>query len=139
MTAVGLDWLADAGLAPSVHDRLVELEGALWEGAVDPRLLRLVRARTAQLVGDAVEPGDEAYAELARRWTSAPELDGRARAVVRWAEQFVIDPHEITDADAAALVEALDARRCAELTTAVAVFEALARTRVALATTTGGT
>jgi alkylhydroperoxidase family enzyme len=52
--------------------------------------------------------------------------------VLRWAEQFVIDPHEITDADAAALTSALDARQCGELTTAIAVFEALARTRVAL-------
>jgi hypothetical protein len=133
---VALEWLAEAGLAPPVHARLVELESALWEGSIDSRLLRLVRTRTAQLVGDEVDPADAAYAELARRWTSAPELDDRARTVMRWAEQFVIDPHGITDADAAALVEALDARRCAELTTAVAVFEGLARTRVAL--TTGG-
>jgi hypothetical protein len=129
---VSLEWLADAGLQPDVHARLVELEAELWAGSLEPEILHLVRARTAQLVGDAPSPDDEAVAETARHWTSAPELDERTRVVLRWAEQFVIDPHEITDADAAALTGVLDARQCGELTTAIAVFEALARTRVAL-------
>ena len=129
---MSLDWLADAGLQPDVHARLVELEAALWTGTLDPRILHLVRARTAQLIGDDASPADDDVAEIARHWTSSPELDDRTRVVLRWAEQFVIDPHEITDEDAAALTTALDARQCGELTTAIAVFEALARTRVAL-------
>jgi alkylhydroperoxidase family enzyme len=130
--AVTLDWLADAGLTPPIHARLVELEAGLWDGSVDADLLRLVRARTAQLVGDEVAPGDEAIAETARSWTSAPELDDRTRVVMRWSEQFVIDPSGITDEDAAALRGVLDPRQCGTFTTAIAVFEALARTRVAL-------
>jgi alkylhydroperoxidase family enzyme len=98
---------------------------------VDDDLLRLVRARAAQLVGDEVAPGDEAIAETARTWTSAG-LDERTTTVLRWIEQFVIDPSELTDADAAALTSVLSAEECATLTTALAVFEALARTRVAL-------
>ncbi|MCU1374108.1 MAG: hypothetical protein JWO68_1394 [Actinomycetia bacterium] len=128
-----LDWLSDAGLTPPVHAKLVELEAALWDGTVDADLLRLVRARAAQLIGDQVAPGDEAIAETARTWTSSPDLDDQARVVMRWAEQFVIDPHEITDADAEALRGVLDGRQCGTLTTAIAVFEALSRTRVALA------
>jgi alkylhydroperoxidase family enzyme len=91
-----------------------------------------VRARAAQLVGDEVLPGDEAIADAARAWTASPDLDERTRVVMRWSEQFVIDPHGITDEDAADLQRVLDARQCATLTTALAVFEALARTRVAL-------
>ena len=49
---MSLDWLADAGLQPDVHARLVELEAALWTGTLDPRILHLVRARTAQLMKD---------------------------------------------------------------------------------------
>jgi alkylhydroperoxidase family enzyme len=128
---VALEWLADAGLTPPVHARLVELEASLWGGAVDDDLLRLVRARAAQLVGDEVAPGDEAVAETARTWTSAG-LDERTTTVLRWIEQFVIDPSELTDADAASLTSVLSAEECATLTTALAVFEALARTRVAL-------
>ena len=126
-----LEWLADAGLTPPVHARLVELEAALWDGAVDADLLRLVRARAAQLVGDEITPGDEAIAETARTWTSAG-LDEKTTTVMRWIEQFVIDPSEMTDADAESLQSVLSAEECATLTTALAVFEALARTRVAL-------
>ncbi|MCU1487838.1 MAG: hypothetical protein JWN67_4584 [Actinomycetia bacterium] len=126
-----LEWLADAGLTPPVHARLVELEAALWDGAVDADLLRLVRARAAQLIGDEVAPGDEAIAETARTWTSAG-LDQKTTTVMRWIEQFVIDPSEMTDADAEALQSVLSPEECATLTTALAVFEALARTRVAL-------
>ena len=129
---MSLDWLADAGLQPDVHARLVELEEALWTGTIDPRILHLVRARTAQLVGDVASPDDDAVAETARHWTSSPDVDEPTRTVLRWAEQFVIDPHGITDEDAAALTAVLDPRECGELTTAIAVFEALARTRVAL-------
>jgi len=128
---VTLEWLADAGLTPPVHAKLVELEAALWGGAIEDDLLRLVRARAAQLVGAPITPGDEAIAETARSWTSAG-LDDRTKAVMRWIEQFVIDPSEFTDADAAALTSVLSGEECATLTTALAVFEALARTRVAL-------
>jgi alkylhydroperoxidase family enzyme len=127
-----LDWLTDAGLQPDVHARLEELEAALWTGTLDPAILHLLRARVSQLIGDAADADDAAVAEVARHWTASPELDDRTRIVLRWSEQFVIDPHGITDEDAAALTAALDARQCAELTTAIAVFEALARTRVAL-------
>ena len=111
---MSLDWLADAGLTPAVHEELVRLETEVWNGTLPPDLLQLVRSRVRTLVGD---------------------LDERDRAVVRWAEQFVIDPHEITDAERGGLTGVLDDRQLGELTTAVAVFEALARTRVALEAT----
>jgi hypothetical protein len=129
---VTLEWLADAGLTPPVHARLVELEAAVWDGALDEHLLRLLRARAGQLVGDTVFPGDEDLAEVARHWPTA-DLTAKEQAALRWIEQFVIDPSELTDADAAALTADLTAEECATLTTAIALFEALARTRVALA------
>ena len=108
---MSLDWLADAGLTEPVHEELVRLEADVWNGTLPRELLEVVRARVRTLVGD---------------------LDEREAAAVRWAEQFVLDPHEISDAEKGALRAAHDDRQVGELTTAVAVFEALARTRVAL-------
>ena len=131
MPGVTLEWLSDAGLTPPVHARLVELEGAVWDGALDERLLRLVRARATQLVGAPLVPGDEDVAEVARHWTAA-DLSDKERGALRWVEQYVIDPSEFTDADADALKAVLSPEECANLTIAIALFEALARTRVAL-------
>lgn len=127
-----LDWLAVAGLAPEVHARLVELEAAVWTGSIEPAVVQLVRTRTAQLLGAVPELEDEALAEITARGPAAPELDDEARAVLRWVDQFVTDPNGLTRQDVDALGDFFDPRQCGELTTAVAVFEGLARTRLAL-------
>ena len=59
-------------------------------------------------------------------------LPSRQRAVLSWSEQWVIDPDQITDEDAVRLRSSLDEKDCASLTTALAVFESLTRTRLAL-------
>jgi alkylhydroperoxidase family enzyme len=139
-----LEWLADAGLEPVVYEHLTSLEAAIWTvGGFDPVLLELVRLRIAQLV--------QAPAELARRtpaavaagldeakvaelpsWPTSPRFDQRDRAVLAWTEQWVIDAGGMTDDDAARLTAALTESECATLSTALALFEALTRTRVAL-------
>ena len=62
--------------------------------------------------------------ELMRIWPSAADL--RERLLV------VTDPEQITDEDAARLRASLSDKECAALSTALAVFESLTRTRVAL-------
>jgi alkylhydroperoxidase family enzyme len=139
-----LVWLADAGLAPVVFEQLVGLETAIWElGGLDPVLLELVRLRIAQLVQapaelarrtpQAVAAGlDEATVAELSSWPTSPRFDERDRAVLGWTEQWVIDASEMTDADAERLTSALTESECATLSTALALFEALTRTRVAL-------
>jgi alkylhydroperoxidase family enzyme len=140
----GLDWLADAGLQPVVFDHLADLEAAIWSvGGFDPVLLELVRLRIAQLVQapaelarrtpEAVAAGlDEATVAELSSWPTSPRFDDRDRAVLAWTEQWVIDPSEMRDDDAARLTAALTESECATLSTALALFEALTRTRVAL-------
>jgi alkylhydroperoxidase family enzyme len=140
----GLDWLGDAGLEPVVFEQLVALEAAIWDvGGFDPVLLELVRLRIAQLVQapaelarrtpEAVAAGlDEGTVAELTQWPTSPRFDERDRAVLAWTEQWVIDASQMTDADAARLTGALTESECATLSTALALFEALTRTRVAL-------
>jgi len=132
------------GLRPEAYARFRELYGVLWEpDAIDPGLLELCRLRIATILGS---PGDRALrfgaataaglteddvAELPR-WPDSPRFAGARRACLAFAEQYVIDPHGLTDADFDALHEHLDERAIATLTLAVAMFDALGRFRVAL-------
>ena len=65
-------------------------------------------------------------------WPTSSLFDERQRAVLSWSEQWVIDPEQITDEDAVRLRASLTDKECAALSTALAVFESLTRTRVAL-------
>ena len=56
----------------------------------------------------------------------------RERAALGFAEQFVLDPHGCTDEQMRALQSYFTGPQLATLTTAVAVFDALARVRAAL-------
>jgi alkylhydroperoxidase family enzyme len=139
-----LDWLADAGLEPQVYEHLATLETQLWnDGTIEPPLMELIRLRAAQILDApaelerrtpaAVAAGlDEAMVEQLSMWPTSPLFDERQRAVLSWSEQWIIDPEQITDDDAVRLRASLDDKECAALSTVLAVFESLTRTRVAL-------
>src|SRR3954451_18056856 len=139
-----LDWLVEAGLEAHVYEHLAVLEGQLWDDAtIGAPLMELIRIRIAQILQAPAEiegrtPAamaaglDEAKAEQVGAWPTSPMFDERERAVLSWSEQWVIDPEQITDDDAARLRAVLDDKECAALSTALAVFESLTRTRVAL-------
>jgi alkylhydroperoxidase family enzyme len=139
-----LDWLAEAGLEPQVFEHLSVLEEQLWDdGSIEAPLLELVRLRIAQILDApaelerrspaAVAAGlDEAMVADLSMWPTSPKFDERQRAVLSWSEQWVIDAGQITDEDAVRLTTALSPKECAALSTVLAVFESLTRTRVAL-------
>ena len=144
MSAEHLDWLAQAGLVPSVHRTLVDLDDCLWSGSFDPVLMELVRLRAAQLLGvegelvrrtpAALAAGlDETLVAELPQWPSSPRFDERTRAAISWSEQWILDVRGITDADAARLQELFAPDELAALTMAVAVFEMIIRARGALA------
>jgi AhpD family alkylhydroperoxidase len=132
------------GLVPEAYDAYRRLDGALWDpDLVDPALLELCRLRIAQLVGcdaELVVRHDEARAagiteakigEL-RQWPTSSHYADGDRAVLNFAEKFVIDASSVDDEDCAGLREHLSDPEIAALTTAVALFDAMARFQVAL-------
>jgi alkylhydroperoxidase family enzyme len=132
------------GLRPDAYARFRELYGGLWDPAViDPRILELCRLRIGTILGcdaeRAVRFDDAAAAGITEddvaalpRWPSSSAFSPAERAAIAYAEQYVMDPHELTDDHFATLHEHLDEPALATLSLAVAMFDALARFRLAL-------
>lgn len=132
-----------AGL-PVVNDRLRELHDELWtSSAADPVTLELCRLRMAQLIGSQADLAvryaparaeglDESRIESLGDWPVSDLFDERDRAALNFAEKYVIDPHSVTDDDCARLSEHFSPEELAALTTGLALFDGLARFRVAL-------
>ena len=107
-----------AALDPHVAGPLKELVQALDGVGLDPGLLELCAARIDQMIGGGA--------------LAASPQDDRERIVLAFAEQYVLDAHGVTDELCAELNTHLSPPDLAALTTAIATFEALARSRVAL-------
>jgi alkylhydroperoxidase family enzyme len=132
------------GLRPDAYARFREMYAGLWDPAgVDPALLELCRLRVATILGcdaerairysDAVAAGlTEARIAALPRWPSDPAFTDAERSAIEFAEQYVIDPHGLTDEHFAALHREFDEPALATLTLAVAMFDALTRLRLAL-------
>ena len=124
-------WLpVDAGtevcdLLGGAGEALRALYASLWEAGIDPGVLSACQ--------EAIE------ATLGARPRAASKTAGAATAAaVMFAEQYVVDAHGVTDAQAAGLHEHFTDAQLAALTTAIATFDALARVRAVLAAE-GGT
>jgi alkylhydroperoxidase family enzyme len=132
------------GLRPAAYDRFRELYGGLWDPTVlDPRVLELCRLRIATVLGcaaerairfdDATDAGlTEADVAELPRWPSSPAFTEAERAAIEYAEQYVMDPHGLTDDHFGALHRHFDEPALATLSLAVAMFDALTRFRLAL-------
>ena len=109
-----------AALDPRVAAPLEELVQALGEAGLDPNLLELCQARIEQMIGGGAVD-------------SAPvPQDDREKIALAFTEQYVLDAHGVTDEMCAEMNAHLSPPELAALTTAIATFEALARSRVAL-------
>jgi alkylhydroperoxidase family enzyme len=109
-------------LRPAAASRARELEAALYvEGRLDPTVVELVRDRVSQLLGVPGATFD------ARR-----PLDDRERAALAFAEQYVLDPNGVTDAQAVELNGLFTEPELTALTFSVAVYDAMARVRLVL-------
>jgi len=109
-------------LRPEAMARARELEAELRAGHdLDPQVIDLVQRRVHHLLGvpgATFDPGD-----------ASTERDDAALA---FAEQYVMDPSGITDAQAARLNELFTEPELTTLTFAVAVYDALARVQLVL-------
>lgn len=109
-----------AALDPHVTGTLEDLVQALDGVGLDPGLLELCAVRIQQMVGgEPSAPG------------RMPRGD-RESVVLAFTEQYVLDAHGVTDELCAELNAHLSPPELAALTTAIATFEALARSRAVL-------
>ena len=111
-------------LVPGARDALRALYSSLWHAGVDGELLERCRRRVDALIAGLPTDDDAGRPE--------PE-----RAALGFAEQYVIDPHGVTDAQAETLHRLFTPEELAALTTALATFDALARVRAVLGAVPG--
>jgi alkylhydroperoxidase family enzyme len=130
------------GLIPSAHAAFRELDDALFDPArVDPALVALCRLRVEQLVGadsdhdELVARGGVSTEQLAEvhSWPTSARYRERDRAALNFTEKFVIDASSVDDDDCAALRAHLSDPEVTALAFAVAMADAGARFRLALA------
>ena len=132
------------GLSPNVYERYLDMANGVWESPdVDPTLLELARLRMAQLLRAddevayrspaAVAGGlDEDKVAALRDWPTSPLFSDAERALLGFAEVYVMDAHAVDDEQCAALNAHFSGRELAALSIALAVLDATARLRAAL-------
>jgi alkylhydroperoxidase family enzyme len=118
-------WLPAAGdhvfaRLPAGAAQLDALYAQLWERDVDRDTLELCRARITAMVTGVPDA------------SGAPPMTDAQHAALNFAEQFVLDPHGCTDEQMRDLQTHFTGPQLATLTTAIAVFDALARVRAVL-------
>jgi len=150
-----VSWLPDAvpgataldrvfGLRPNLYADVRRLLALFTERAlIDAVVLELCRLRTAQLLGcrselairwaPAADAGlSEAKIAVLSRWPTDPAFSEAERACLTVAERFVLDPHGLTDDEAAAARSHLGDAGLVALLEALALFDGFARFRVVL-------
>lgn len=132
------------GLLPQAYERFRVMYATLWDPAVfDPATLELCRLRVAALLGGPLESPFGGYellhgdlmkgkTDAVAGYATSPLFSDRERSCIAFAEQYVLDPHALTDEDFAALSKHCAPIEIATLTLAVATFDALTRMRLAL-------
>jgi hypothetical protein len=114
-------------LSPVVAAPLQALIEGVWDGRVDLEIVERSRERICRLLG--------ANTDTARPDTApgiGVDLDERACACLAFTEQWVLDPHAMTDELAADVTAHLSPSECAAFTIALAVLEAQVRVELTL-------
>ena len=131
------------GLRPELAPLLDDYLAAVW-AAGDPLVLELCRLRIAMLHGDhaqqrlrhdtAIAAGlTEEHVSALARDPGAAIFDAHQRRCIAYAEQYVVDVHGITDADAAAVKAGMSDDGFVAFTIALGLFDGVGRMRLLLA------
>lgn len=132
------------GLRRNLFEDFRRFYALFWEKRlVDPVVLELCRLRIAAIHGceaelrvryqPALDAGlSEAKIAALPDASQSPLYSETERACIALAELFAIDPHAITDADAARVVAALGEPGTVALVEAFALFDGFARFRLML-------
>lgn len=103
---------------PDLLGRLQRLVTIVEDGRLDRGVLALCRGRVGTLLGCPAHASPVPAREA---------LDDRQAACLDFAEQFVLDHHAITEADAARVTAHLSDAELVTLTTALAVYDGFCR------------
>jgi len=132
------------GLRPELYEQYREFAELFWRlRVVDPVLLELCRLRVAALLGCARElelrRPEAAGAGLGEKkiaalddWRRSSVFSPVERACLAFAEKFVLEPHGLSDEDAAAVSAHLSAAEMVAFTEALALFDGFARFQILL-------
>lgn len=131
-------------LAADVASQLDKLTEEIWQGGMEPVVLELCRLRISAMLDSPVDtsrrnPQATEAGLLEKKILSIPmwptsELFSKAeRAALAFTEKYVQDAHSITDEDCQELNSHFSPPAVVNLTIALATFEAVIRSRVALA------
>jgi len=135
--------LRTVGLRPELAPLLDEFLAATRAATADPLTLELCRLRIAQIHGDrgqlalrqepALAAGlTEEHVAALDDYLTSPVFTAHQRHCLAYAEQYVIDVHGITDADAAAVKQEMSDDQYVAFTVALGLFDGLGRMRLAL-------
>lgn len=130
------------GLRPELAVLSDDYMSEIW-AAGDPVVLELCRLRIAQLLGDAdqqrlrhdraVAAGlTEAQVGALARHHDDPSFTEHQRACLAYAEQYVVDVHGLTDADAQRVEAGMGQAEFVAFTVALGMFDGVGRMRLAL-------
>jgi alkylhydroperoxidase family enzyme len=124
---------------PELFEAWRRFTNLFWEKRlIDPALLELCRARVGQMLGGAVPDAGDAM-RAAREaldprkraaleaWWNADCYSDVERACLRFAEHFVLDPQQITDAEAHAVVAELGDAGMVAFVEALAILDGFSR------------
>lgn len=132
------------GLQPEATAGFYRLYGTLWShGTVDQATKEVARLRNARTTGckycqnvrfdGARQAGlTEDRVALIDEEFEASELSPAEKTVIRFVDTFLADPHGLTDAQRAEVLEHFDSGQVVELTAGVALFMGFSKIAVAL-------
>jgi alkylhydroperoxidase family enzyme len=128
------------GLCPELYADYCTFLSHCWSRSqIDPIVLELCSLRVAHLVGCEADrvvrnrPAlDARKLSALSAWPTSPLFTACERACLSFAEQFVMDPHRISDAQAAEVSAHLGPAGLVGLTEVLALFEGFARFRLIL-------
>jgi len=127
------------GLRPNLFEAWKQFEALLWkDGRVDPVVLELCRLRLAGMNGAPCGPAernpaaqeaglDEAKIAALDSWWKTNLFSDTEAACLRFAEQFALDPGEISDGVAAPVIAALGEPGTVAFVEALAIFDGFSR------------
>jgi len=131
-------------LATDVASQLDQLAEQIWQGEMEPAVLELCRLRIAAMLDSPTDTArrnpQAAEAGLPEKkilslpmWPTSELFSQAERAALAFTEKYVQDAHSITDQDCQELNSHFSPGAVVNLTIALATFEAVIRSRVALA------
>lgn len=121
-------------LQPDVFATFAELMATVWEqDELEPELLELGRLRMATLTGCDLDAArryrtarwsgiDEERVARLPSWPTSPSFTTRERRVLRYAEEFAVDPASVSEDCWAGLHAEFDAAQTVQLTMSLAVL-----------------